>query len=135
MDSVAEILVPISGIAMVVAIIVGPIWIITYFRNRERQRLHETLRTMVENGQPVSAELLETLNSRSNVKPRTAASDLRRGVVLAAVGLGLAGLGLVLGLTDHGGAVGPFCGTGAFLAFLGVGYVVLGVVNRDKTKV
>ncbi len=132
MDGIAEILVPISGTAMIVAIIVGPIWIVSFFRSRERQRLHETLRVMVEKGQPVSAELLETLNSR--VKPRKPANDLRRGVMLVAVGLGLAGIGLALGLTGDGDAVGPLCGIAAFLAFIGLGYVVLGIVTRDKPK-
>ncbi|HEY2659672.1 MAG TPA: DUF6249 domain-containing protein [Caulobacteraceae bacterium] len=132
MDGLAEILVPLGGIAMVVALIVGPIWIITYFRNRERQRLHETLRVMVEQGQTVSADLLETLNSRR--KPRSAADDLRRGVLLVAIGLGLAGIGLALGLTGDGDAVGFLCGLAAFLAFIGLGFVVLGIVSRDKPK-
>ncbi len=131
MGDVVNLLVPLAGIAMIVAIVVGPIWIGSYFKNRERQRLHDTLRLMVEKGQPVSGELLETLNTGT---PRSSPNDMRRGVVLLAVALGMAGLGLILGLTGDGDAVGPLCGLAAFPGFIGVAFIVLALLNRDKPK-
>ena len=132
MDSELGILVPISGTLMIVAIIVGPIWIGSYFKNRERQRLHDTLRLMVEKGQPVSGELLDTLSTAG--KPRVPPNDMRKGIVLMAVAFGMGGLGLVLGLTGEGDAVGPLCGLAAFPGFIGLGYVVLALLNREKPK-
>lgn len=132
MDSFINQLVPLAGILMVLAVVVGPIWIGSYFKNRERQRLHETLRLMVEKGQPVSGELLETLNAGG--KLRSPPSDMRRGVVLTTIGLGMAGMGLALGLTGDGDMVGPLCGMAAFPTFIGLGFVVLALVNRDKAK-
>ena len=131
MGDVANLLVPLAGIAMMVAVIVGPIWIISYFRSRERQRLHETLRLMVEKGQPVSSELLDTLNSG---RVRSPPSDMRRGVWLVAIALALAAAGLVGGLTGDGDMVGPLCGLAAFPGFIGAGYVVMAILNRDKSK-
>jgi hypothetical protein len=124
-------LVPLAGVCMIVAIVVGPIWIGSYFKNRERQRLHDTLRLMVEKGQPVSGELLETLNSS---RPRTPPNDMRRGVWLIAIALALAAAGLVGGLTGDGDVVGPLLGIAAFPGFIGAGLVVLALINRDKPK-
>jgi hypothetical protein len=95
MESLVGQLVPLMGIAMIVAVVVGPIWIISNSRSRERQRLHETLRVLAEKGQPVTGELLETLTAPN--KPRQKPSDMRRGVVLTAVGLSMAGFGLARG--------------------------------------
>ncbi len=130
MGDVANLLVPLAGIAMIVAIVVGPFWLWFYFRNRERQRLHDTLRLMVERGQPVSNELLETL--KLGGKPIGQKSDLRRGIVFVAIALALASAGLIGGLTGDGDAVGPLCGLAAFPGFIGLGFIVLAVINRDK---
>jgi type II secretory pathway pseudopilin PulG len=45
-------LVPIFGIFMIIALVVGPVWITSYYRSKERQQLHETLRTAYEKGLP-----------------------------------------------------------------------------------
>lgn len=132
MDGIAEVMVPITGIFMIIAVVVGPIWITSFFRNRERQRLHDTLRLMVEKGQPVSGELLDTLNTGGSNKKTP--NDMRRGVILTSIGVGLAACGLVAGLTGDGDAVGPFLGLGAFPGFIGLGFVILALVSRDKVK-
>src|SRR5437868_10488866 len=65
-----------------------------YFKYKDRQKMHETLRVAFEKGQPVPPEIITAL--QSNVGDRmtpTAERDLRRAIVLIAVGLGLAGLG------------------------------------------
>ena len=131
MENVVGAMIPIFGLGTFFGAIVGSIWILTYFRNRERQRLHETLRLMVEKGQPVSGELLETLNSS---RPRKTPNDMRRGVWLVAIALALAAAGLVGGLTGDGDMVGPLCGLAAFPGFIGAGYVVMAILNRDKSK-
>ncbi|QUD88825.1 DUF6249 domain-containing protein [Phenylobacterium montanum] len=131
MGELANVLVPLAGVAMIVAVIVGPIWIISYFKSRERQRLHDTLRLMVEKGQPVSSELLDTLNTG---RPRTPPNDMRRGVWLVAIALALGAAGLIGGLTGDGDMVGFLCGLAAFPGFIGLGYVVMAILNRDKPK-
>ena len=54
-------LVPILGIFMIIAIVIGPLWIRSYFAARERAQMHETLRVAYEKGQPVPPELIEKL--------------------------------------------------------------------------
>ena len=106
---VEDVLVPLGCFAMIVGIVGLVVWNST----RSRRMLHETLRLMVEKGQPIPEELLRgTLN-----KPlRSPKSDLRRGLVCLALGLGF----LVFFLVDHNHAWGlaliPIC--------LGLGYLV-----------
>src|SRR6185312_15251314 len=95
-------LIPIFGIFMIIAIVIGPIWIRSYYREKERAQLHETLRTAYEKGQPPPPELIERLtgggDDQSLRRVGTASeSDLRRAIVLISVGIGLGMLGLGLG--------------------------------------
>jgi hypothetical protein len=64
--------------------------IILYFRHRRRVILHETLRTMVEKGQPIPPELLAgRVDAGAVGRPRSASGDLRNGLVLVCVGAAL----------------------------------------------
>jgi hypothetical protein len=133
-------LVPLFGIFMIIAVVIGPIWIGHYFRARERSQLHETLRIAYEKGQPPPPELIEKLTDDGWSPARVrggADADLRRAVVLIAVGLGLAGLGLGLGwgislASDVGGAItgGVIAGVGAIPGFIGVAYLLLWMIGR-----
>src|SRR5262249_12483797 len=77
-------------LALVLGLALGP----RYLRSRERRRLYDVLQTAYEKGQPVPPELLASLTTSE--PPPTAtesagvSSDLRRAIVLIAVGLGLA---------------------------------------------
>jgi uncharacterized protein DUF6249 len=136
-------LVPIFGIFMIIAVVVGPIWIRSYYRERERAQLHQTLRTAYEKGQAPPPELIEKLTSGAQMQPppTTADSDLRRAVVLIAVGVGLAGLGLCLGygisLADQvGGWItgGAIAGSGAIPGMIGIAYLFLWLGKRGSPR-
>jgi hypothetical protein len=142
-ETVAAELVPIFGIFMIIAVVVGPIWIRSYFAARDRAQIHETLRVAYEKGQPVPPELVEKLTSSVTRTSSGAGSDadLRRAVVLIAVGLGLVGLGVGLGYgisfaSDTGGAVtgGVVAGAGAIPGFIGLAYLVLWLVRRNAPQ-
>jgi hypothetical protein len=84
-DDVPAIVVPIVAITLLTVfgapvLIVG---LILYFSFSRSRALHRTVRMMVEKGQPVPAALL---NPPPALRQR---SDLRRGVVLTMIGLGL----------------------------------------------
>ena len=139
MDEVMADLVPLAGIGMIVLVVVVPLWIRAHFQSQDRARLHETVRLMVEKGQPVSSEMLASLNSSPSTKysepERSGASaDIRRGVILIMIGLGLVGLGVALGPVSDWQATGPLAGSGAFPGFIGIGFVVIGLLNRSKPK-
>jgi hypothetical protein len=113
-----------------------------YLRYRDRGRLHETLRLAYEKGQPVPPELIDALKSGiTPVRPWTPESDLRRGLVLVGVGLGLAGLGYGLwyGLSSvneiaayvTGGCV---AGAGAIPGLIGVAYLILWATRRNASR-
>jgi ABC-type uncharacterized transport system permease subunit len=139
MDAILSEMVPLAGIAMIVLVVVIPVWLRTHYASQDRKHLHETVRMMVEKGQPVSSEMLESLNNRSGVvsdgPARSGSSaDIRRGVILIMVGLGLVALGAALGPVSDWEAFGPLAGSGAFPGFIGLGFVIIGLLNRSKPK-
>lgn len=123
----------------VAAIVLVPQWL----KARDRERMHETLRLAYEKGQPVPPELITALQTGPAVRPMdTPERDLRRAVVLIAVGLGFAGLGYGLwyGLMSvddtaaytSGGSVAGF---GAIPGLIGLAYLVLYLTRRRASKV
>ncbi len=133
----AHAIVAIAFFSCVAAIIIAPMAVRRFYQNRERERLHETLRLMVERGQPISGDLLDSMKAAGKVAgaPRTPPSDLRRGVVLLSVALGIAGLGLANALfEDDAGAAHWLVGIAAFPGFIGLGYIVLALATRNKPQ-
>jgi hypothetical protein len=134
-------LVPIFGIFMIIAVVVGPIWIRSYYQEKERAQLHETLRVAYEKGQPPPPELIEKLTSGARIQISSSnESDLRRAVVLIAVGLGLAGLGFGLGhgigIADHTAGwivTGAIAGAGAIPGMIGIAYLLLWLGKRSTS--
>jgi len=141
-------IVPILGILMIIAIVIGPLWIRSYFAARERSQLHETLRVAYEKGQPVPPELIEKLTAatpRQNYGGSSSSSgpdaDLRRAIILIAVGLGLAGLGaglfwgfMYVNPIPAGIIGGSTAGAGAIPGFIGLAYLVLWLARRSGPK-
>lgn len=83
--------------------------IIAFFRFREKTQLHETIRDLAEKGQELPLNLLE--------KPKPPNSDLRKGVLLIAIGGGIAGA--IATLSGGEGA-----GIGVVPILLGMGYLI-----------
>jgi hypothetical protein len=141
-------LVPILGIFMIIAIVIGPLWIRSYFAARERAQLHETLRVAYEKGQPVPPELIEKLTSPAQrqsygVGGGSSApdADLRRAIILIAVGLGLVGLGaglfwgfMYVNPIPAGIIGGSTAGAGAIPGFIGLAYLVLWFAKRSGPR-
>ena len=79
-----ETLVPIFGIIFTFGMPIAIVATVVYFRHRRNRMLHETLRSMIEKGVPIPPELLHPQEQRNLPK-----SDIRRGLVWIAVGIGL----------------------------------------------
>lgn len=142
-EGVMALSVPIFGIFMIIAVVIGPVWIRSYYRSKEREQLHATLRAAYEKGQPPPPELIEKLTAEGGYdpsgRPMGSDRDLRRAIVLIAVGVGLAALGAGLGwgismASDVGGAItgGVIAGAGAIPAFIGVAYLILWILGRRQ---
>jgi hypothetical protein len=140
-ESVIDQIVPILGILMIIAIVIGPLWIRSYFAARERAVAYEK-------GQPVPPELIEKLTAATPRQTYGGSSlgggpdaDLRRAIILIAVGLGLAGLGaglfwgfMFVNPIPAGIIGGSVAGSGAIPGFIGVAYLVLWFARRAGTR-
>lgn len=114
--------IPIVAITMLTVfgapvLIVAVIMLINYAKSRS---LHRTVQTMVEKGQPVPAALLAP---PAVPRPR---SDLRRGVILVMVGLGLS---VFFAMTDWGGSSWSL---GAIPFLIGIGYLIVWKLEKKK---
>lgn len=110
--SPAEVIGPLIGLFAVILGLGMPVFIVgAVLRHRlNRQKLmNELALKLAEKGQPLPAELF--------TEPVRQRSDLRRGIVWAAVGLGLCSFGGVMGLT-------PMIGIGSIPLMMGLGFML-----------
>lgn len=125
-----EILVPLAFFAMIAAIVIAP----RYFRSQERQKMAETLRAAIERGQPLPQEMVDAMstNVRSPAMPPSPQRDMRTGIVWLAVAMGLVALGLIIGFEEPDASYW-FLGFAAFPGFIGLAFVILGLINKPKS--
>ena len=122
------ILIPISMFAMIGAIVIVPSWL----KSRERREMQATLRTAIDKGQPLPAEIIDAMTKNVKVAP-TSLSDLRTGVIWLAVGLGIAPFGYMVGY-EEADAFQPLVGIASIPAIIGLAYIALSFVNPNKFK-
>lgn len=120
-DEIWMILIP---IVMFIAIaVVLSFWL--YFRFRGRREFQETIRAAIDRGQELSPDMLDRLG-----RPGTSGNtDLRRGIVAVAIGVGLGASGLVLG-EEH--SVRPLIAAGALPLLIGAAYLALWRFGGDR---
>jgi hypothetical protein len=106
-----------------IALPVGIVAIVLTFRHRRQKLAHETMRLMIEKGLPVPTELI---NPPPPVRPPK--SDLRRGLIWLAVGIGLAIL-LLKTFEDSG-----LWALGLIPAFIGVAYLLCWVIGLARER-
>jgi hypothetical protein len=121
-----EILIPITLFIMIGAIVIAP----RYFRSMERQKMADTLRVAIEKGQPLPAEVVDAMASNTKLPP-SPARDLRTGIIWLGVAVGLAVFGIALGYAEPD-ATYPLIAIAAFPGFIGLAFIVLGLINRNK---
>ncbi|EJL27180.1 hypothetical protein PMI01_03952 [Caulobacter sp. AP07] len=122
------ILIPLSPFIMVAAIIIVPAWL----RTRERREMQETVRAAIEKGQPLPPELIEALTKNVNPpKVSSAQRDLRIGVILLSVSVGLVLTGLALGGINDNAMFGTMSGA-AIPGMIGLAFVILSFFNPNK---
>jgi hypothetical protein len=120
----AALLIPILGIVggLIVPIMVVPlvIWLVFRYRNQKEQRNHETLRRMIEKGMEIPPNL-----SFGDTAQETG-SPLNKGLKYAGLGVGLIVFFLVMDLAD-------IAGVGAIPLFIGLAYVLIWHLEKNKT--
>jgi hypothetical protein len=122
-----EILVPICFFGMIVALVVGP----RYLKSLERQKMADTLRAAIERGQALPPEVVDAFSNdvRPPPSPRR---DLRVGIIWLGVAVGLAAMGIIVGFEEPDAAY-PLIGIAAFPAFIGLAFVVMSFVAKDRS--
>ena len=100
------------------SIIVAGIW----YDIRKRETQQETLRRLLESGQPIDDALMDKLFSLGGGRRERLDRDFKLvGLIMLPTAVGLALLGLVLGLQDIGAKL-PLLGVAALVACIGLGF-------------
>jgi Domain of unknown function (DUF6249) len=116
-----DVLVPLFGVVFAFGTPIILVALILRYRMKRAHLLHQTILTMVEKGVPVPAELLNP--------PWRPKSDLRNGIALIAVGLGL---GIFFAVTT--GDSGAW-GIGMIPLLLGIGFIIAWKIEvRNKEE-
>ena len=113
-------LIPLFGIAMPV----GIVWIIYDYDNRAKEQFHATLLKLIESGQELSPELLESVPGYKAGKKDK--DDIRSGLITSGVGIGIALFGH-FGLGEQ-----PLFGIGLLVLSIGVGILAYGIYSKNK---
>ncbi len=114
-------LIPLAGIAMPV----GIVWIIFYYDNRTKEQFNANLQKLIESGQELSPELLESVPGYKAGKGKDK-DDIRSGLITSGVGIGIA-------LFGHFGAEEQaLFGIGLLVLSIGVGILAYGIYSKNK---
>ena len=113
-------LIPLFGIAMPV----GIVWIVYYYDNRAKEQFHTTLQKLIESGQELSPELMESVPGYKG--RRKDKNDIRTGLVTSGVGIGIALFG------HFGVGEQPLFGIGLLVLSIGVGILAYGIYSKNK---
>jgi hypothetical protein len=103
--------------AFLITAIVAVLCVRFYLSYRAKQEIQATVRAALERGVPITGELLDRIVDT----PTPKRSDLRRGVIWMALGLGVAAIGLI----DVQDLWKPMLGIGLVPLLLGGAYLVL----------
>ncbi|MDE0052936.1 MAG: DUF6249 domain-containing protein [Gammaproteobacteria bacterium] len=98
-----------------------------YLRHRTSQSVQDTVRAAIEQGQQLTPEILERIGQAPQ-RAKSGNSDLRRGVILITVGLG------ILAFMELSGNFKPLAGlaVGSLPVLIGIAY--LGLWRFDKSE-
>ncbi len=124
-----EILIPLTFFAMIAAIVLVP----RYLKSQERLKLQDTLRTAIEKGQPLPAEVVAAIST--DVKPVNLPSperDMRRGILWLGAAAGLVACGLVAGMSEPD-ATYHLIAIAAFPGFIGAAMIVVAMMSKSKS--
>jgi hypothetical protein len=120
------ILVPLAPFIMVAALVLVP----RHYRSIERQKMAETLRVAIEKGQTLPPEVVDAMAKDVKLPP-SSGRDLRTGIIWLGVALGLACFGIAIGFEEPD-ATFPMVAISAFPGFIGLAFILLGLMNRTK---
>ena len=120
-----DILIPIFGLVGIFGMPVFIVWIVYYFDKRNKEQFHATLQKLIESGQELSPDLIQSIPGYKMDKNGNR-NDIRSGTITAAVGIGIALFGFI-GVQEE-----ALIGIGLLVFSIGLGILVYGIYNRNK---
>ena len=110
----------------IASVVVAGIW----FDIRKREAQHETVRRLVESGQPIDEQLMDKLLSLGSGKSDRLDRNFKiTGLIMLPTAVGLAVFGLVMG-SQYPETQLPLLGVSALVACIGLGFMVAAKVAR-----
>jgi hypothetical protein len=104
----------------IASVVVAGIW----YDIRKREAQHETVRRLVESGKPLDSELVEKLLSLSGNREARPDRDFKLvGMILLPTAVGLALLGMVLGMQFEEWRL-PLLGVAGLVLCVGLGFLL-----------
>lgn len=103
--------IPIIGVLSIAAMFIT----FSILNSRNQTEVQRTLRIALERGVPLSAELVSQMNTNRPSK-RT---DMRRGIIIASIGIGALVAGIITGLMKE------FATVAVFPIFMGLGFLLV----------
>ena len=119
-----ELLIPIFGIVGVFGMPVFIILIVFYFDKRNKEQFHSTLQKLIESGQELSPELLQSIPGYK--KENGERNDIHTGTITTGAGIGIALFG------QFGVSETPLVGIGLLVFSIGLGILAYGIYNKDN---
>ena len=123
-----EVMITIAMFAMIAAIVIVPTWL----KSKERRDMQVTLRASIDKGQALPPEVIDALTRQTIKPPATAGRDLRIGVILLALSLGI---GVTFSVIAYTFGESEAWGFGAFAAIpgaVGLAFIFLSAFNKNK---
>ena len=118
-------LVPIFGILGVFGMPVFIVWITLYFNNKKKEQFHASLQKLIASGQELSPELLQSIPGYKENDDKN--NDIRHGIILIGVGVGIVLLGK-LGLYST-----VVWASGLLISSCGVAILAYGIYAKNKS--
>lgn len=103
----------------IASVVVAGIW----FDIRKREAQHETVRRLVESGQPINQELMDKLLALSDGKSKRLDRNFKvTGLIMLPVAVGIALFGFILGIAYPQSQL-PLLGSAALVGCIGLGFL------------
>ena len=126
MEVVLDALVPLFAVVAIFGMPVFIILIIFYFDKRNKEQFHSTLQKLIESGQEVTPELLQSIPGYKTEKENGKRNDIRTGTITSGVGIGIVLFG------QFGAQETELVGIGLLVLSIGLGILAYGIYNKDK---
>ena len=126
-----DILIPIFGIVGVFGMPVFIVWIVHYFESKNKDKFHSTLQKLIESGQEVTPELLQSIPGYKKENENGKRNDIRTGTITSGVGIGIVLFGQAKQF-QVGVSEAPLVGIGLLVLSIGLGILAYGIYNKHK---